>query len=264
MTIDSAVFFKAILAMDAYNRGYGAGIKLPVKDEAGNYIQIGSATISLDRNDSIAQSIGFYAIAYNYSGGTIISFRGTDNTVPTIENPIPDDIYHGWPLGGGNTNSEQGRMAIEFYQAVAGSGNWLSANISLTGHSLGGGLAGYVGAIYDQNAEVFDSMTFLQAAKNTSEYIVSISNGAITVPLRMSDSEIGNYTPPEGYNIISFEPVASADLVALAYGAGGPWDMDLNGISGHYVEGEILGLMLPLRSGVAELNPYTLGSGLIN
>lgn len=135
--------FNAILAMDSYNRGYGAGILLP--STIGT--QIGDVTISATRGQSDAEGIGFYAIAYNYSGGTIISFRGTDNTVPTIENPIPDDIYHGWPLGGGNTNSEQGRMAIEFYQAVAGSGNWMSANISLTGHSLGGGLAGYVGAI---------------------------------------------------------------------------------------------------------------------
>ena len=35
-------------------------------------------------------------------------------------------------------------MAVRFYQAVAGDGNWRTADISLTGHSLGGGLAGFV------------------------------------------------------------------------------------------------------------------------
>ena len=38
---------------------------------------------------------------------------------------------------------------------------WLTATaISTTGHSLGGGLAGFVWALYDQDATVFDSMTY--------------------------------------------------------------------------------------------------------
>lgn len=140
MTINPTLF-KAILSMDAYNRGYDAGISVAGEN-------IGSATIGVDstfalgrngQGDFYDQSIGFYAIAYTYGDETIISFRGTDTFVL--------DPIHGWTLGTGNTSSQQGRMALEFYQAVAGSGNWLSANISLTGHSLGGGLAGYVGAL---------------------------------------------------------------------------------------------------------------------
>jgi putative lipase involved disintegration of autophagic bodies len=49
-------------------------------------------------------------------------------------------------MGAGNTDSEQAQMAVEFYQAIAGEGNYLTANIDLVGHSLGGGLAGLVGA----------------------------------------------------------------------------------------------------------------------
>jgi putative lipase involved disintegration of autophagic bodies len=41
------------------------------------------------------------------------------------------------------------------------------ANISLTGHSLGGGLAGLVGAVYLQEAVLFDNMPFELSAQNT-------------------------------------------------------------------------------------------------
>lgn len=151
--------FKAILAMDSYNRGYNAGIDLRKKNATGQYIQdsdttytensvtyraqLGNAIIYDKKGDTAAQSIGFYGIAYDLDGlpggETVISYRGTDdfNGNPLTSN----DAKHGWTLGLTNTDSQQGRMAVQFYQAVAGSGNWLSANISLTGHSLGGGLA---------------------------------------------------------------------------------------------------------------------------
>ena len=136
----------AILAMDSYNRGYSQGIILPVEL---NITKIGNAIIAkqVDISDgSFAQSIGFYALAYEYNGEKIIAYRGTDDVNGALDLLTSDDAYHGWTLGAGNTASEQGRMAIEFYQDVAG-GDLLGANISLTGHSLGGGLAGSRGAI---------------------------------------------------------------------------------------------------------------------
>ncbi|MBZ0164883.1 MAG: hypothetical protein K8H74_19500 [Notoacmeibacter sp.] len=92
--------FLAILSMDAYNRGYGAGIEDPaetggglgVSDETHTY-RIGNATILMDANDSegVAQAAGFYAVAYELTGSyanpdgsslaagdTVISYRGTD------------------------------------------------------------------------------------------------------------------------------------------------------------------------------------------
>jgi hypothetical protein len=67
--------FHAILAMDAYNRGYGAAIKdLPSAPGT----QIGTATIVDTKGDIEAASASFYAIAYNWDGGTVISYRGTD------------------------------------------------------------------------------------------------------------------------------------------------------------------------------------------
>ena len=76
--------FKAILAMDAYNRGYNAGIKFgslagdSSVDTPGT--EIGNATIYRANGDPTAQLYGFYGIAYQLDGGeTIVSYRGTDN-----------------------------------------------------------------------------------------------------------------------------------------------------------------------------------------
>ena len=56
--------FLAILAMDAYNRGYNPGIA-DLSDTVGT--QIGTATIS---NRS-----SFYAVAYAWNGDTIMASR---------------------------------------------------------------------------------------------------------------------------------------------------------------------------------------------
>jgi len=133
----------AMLAMDAYNRGYDSGINLSGSTLGGATLGIDSSELGEDaQGNDRDQNIGFYAITYTYNGETIISFRGTDD-VDGIPNPFTDlDVNHGWNLGAGITASKQGQMALEFYQAVTGSTDpedWLSADISLTGHSLGGG-----------------------------------------------------------------------------------------------------------------------------
>ncbi len=69
----------AILAMDSYNRGYNPAID-GLSDAIG--AQIGNAMIS-NRSSSDANSpavaSGFYAVAYEWNGETIISYRGTDD-----------------------------------------------------------------------------------------------------------------------------------------------------------------------------------------
>jgi hypothetical protein len=68
----------AILAMDAYNRGYNAGIG--PKDIglglAGS--QIGNATVNVIEGGTVAEAASFFAISYSYNGQTVISYRGTD------------------------------------------------------------------------------------------------------------------------------------------------------------------------------------------
>ncbi|PZP55670.1 MAG: hypothetical protein DI586_06145 [Micavibrio aeruginosavorus] len=155
---------KAILAMDSYNRGYNAGIQLSQNPD----VMLGNAKIIM--NSSVLgngkdQAIGFYAIAYQLAGGEkVISYRGTDVDFLTFEG-LTTDVWNGWGVGTGSPAGKQAGMAFEFYRAVAGQNNDpFDANISLTGHSLGGGLAGLVGSIYAKSGTLFDFMGFDTAA----------------------------------------------------------------------------------------------------
>jgi hypothetical protein len=105
----SPELFLAILSMDAYNRGYDAGI-----GDGQNVVdgvdsdglgrvgsQIGNATVVQDAQDieGIAEAAGFYAVAYQWNGETVISYRGTDNPNPLAEG---SDFWNGWTLGAGD------------------------------------------------------------------------------------------------------------------------------------------------------------------
>jgi hypothetical protein len=77
----NADVFRAILALDSYNRGYGQGVNgLPASGK------LGSANIlkdSLARLGVESKATGFYASAYTWNGQTYISYRGTnpDNAI---------------------------------------------------------------------------------------------------------------------------------------------------------------------------------------
>ena len=222
--------FKAILSMDAYNRGYNAQIKFG--DAPGDYsldtagTQLGNAAIYKNIGNEDAQDIGFYGLAYQVKDengnviDTVISYRGTDQ-LPDSMNPFTwddddtPDIANGWNLGLGYTatGSQQGKMAVQFYKSIAeelypsGANVYQDADISLTGHSLGGGLGGYVAAIYGQNAKLFDAMPFLYAVNETELDIANDDDAA---------------------------------LKTLLYGSATPWSVNYDGIGGSYLSGEAL------------------------
>ena len=86
----------SILSMDAYNRGYGAGIALE-----GNSGSVGNATIGNDSGVSVDaagnrldQAASFYAISYTLGGETIISYRGTDKYL--ADGATGGDIWNGF------------------------------------------------------------------------------------------------------------------------------------------------------------------------
>jgi hypothetical protein len=150
----STDFFRAILAMDSYNRGYNPGIT-SLAQAAGT--QIGNATINVNSsvldtqgNTDVAQAAGFYAIAYNVggvsgftSGEKVIAYRGTDQNFAWPTSVTGSDLWNGYGAGLGSAYSKQSELAFKFYQSVAGNGiDPRTANISLTGHSLGGGWRG--------------------------------------------------------------------------------------------------------------------------
>lgn len=186
------ILLNAVLAMDAYNRGYNSGIDLRPRDENGNLIedaqgnpiesdvigtQIGGAEIIQNSSvlgPGVDQASNFYAVAYERNGETIISYRGTDDPLGTItESFFGGDIWDGWTAGAGNEDAQQAELAVRFYQDVVEQvlpspfTDYTDNGVVLTGHSLGGGLAGYIGGIYDNEADIFDNMTFERAANNT-------------------------------------------------------------------------------------------------
>ena len=113
--------FLSLLALDAYNRGYGenvGGLETPTLDADGNPVEdirLGRAQIISDSEAVLgpnAQAAGFYAIAYDWNGERVISFRGT-NFVSDISD-IPQllgtyaDISEGWSIftgWGGSRNA---------------------------------------------------------------------------------------------------------------------------------------------------------------
>jgi hypothetical protein len=123
----SPELMKAILAMDAYNRGYDEGVT-----GIGN--AIGSATF-FDESDvgqgQAGRAASFYAVAYTYAGEKVISFRGTDD--------VAADALTGWGVGVGSANGVQALLALEFYKQVSGGDLFGDNTVSFTGHSMGGG-----------------------------------------------------------------------------------------------------------------------------
>ena len=132
MAIDDDVF-RAILALDSYNRGYDAEVDISAL--GGSTTQLGTATLGDQKGDAEAQAASFFAQSYTYNGETIISYRGTDALL---------DVVTGAGLGLGFPEGGQPGLALSFFRHIS---NNTSNPISLTGHSLGGGLAGFVASI---------------------------------------------------------------------------------------------------------------------
>lgn len=220
MTVNPTLM-KAILAMDVYNRGYNQALQLsgtsignatviadsenqgPLLDNSGNPV--------LDENNQQIRkdaNFGFYAVAYGYGGETIISYRGTDEEI----NLSAKDFLFGYGVGAGIAYTAQSAMAFEFYRSIAGAQtNPSQANISVTGHSLGGGLAGLVGAAYQKSGLLFNNMAFEGAVDNLED--------------------ITHDPNAEDYD---------AELKGIVYGSASPWSTSFNGLQTLYMQGEAL------------------------
>lgn len=169
--------FLAVLAMDSYNRGYNPGID---GLSSGIGAQIGTAVIVSSSDNPIldpngeGQAASFYAVAYQMMGETIISYRGTDALA---------DAGADFTIGGtGNPNSPQAYLAADFYSSVVGAGNQYSADATLVGHSLGGGLAGLIAGIYGKEAAIFDNMAFRNAANAAHDFSSVYRNNPGNIP----------------------------------------------------------------------------------
>ncbi len=128
----SGDLFRAILAMDSYDRGYNAGLIV-----AGS--ELGNASLTRAEEGTAAQNASFFAQAYNWNGEIVIAYRGSDGLLPTwLGGDVPSDVPAWGIWHADNYNTTQARMAAQFYKDVLAANP--NATIETTGHSLGGAL----------------------------------------------------------------------------------------------------------------------------
>jgi hypothetical protein len=159
MALSNDPLFAAILAMDAYNRGAGAGLNV-----AGT--SIGTANLIPLALPNGSPAAGFSAQAYSWNGETVISYRGTD-VLPGLNlslfNPSSWTDIAAWSIWfSQNYSTPQALLAVQFFRSVQQA---VRGTIEATGHSLGGALAGFVSSLYGIGATTFDNIDFRQAAE---------------------------------------------------------------------------------------------------
>ncbi|MBI3903964.1 MAG: putative Ig domain-containing protein [Nitrosomonadales bacterium] len=105
---------------------------------------------------------GFTAGAFQNGNDIVIAFKGSD--VPALNaNGVADWIFTNAQAGLG-FGSSQLMDAVLFYEAVKAANP--GANITFTGHSLGGGLASLMSVYFNKPATTFAEAPFLMTAVN--------------------------------------------------------------------------------------------------
>ena len=95
---------------------------------------------------------GFSAGVYQKGTDIVIAYTGTN------DRRIADFAFGNIPAATGLYPSDQVWAAMELYLKVARDNP--TANITFTGHSLGGGLAAMMGVFFNRPAVVFDAAPF--------------------------------------------------------------------------------------------------------
>jgi Lipase (class 3) len=146
---------------------------------------------------------GFESRAYQNTstGEIVISYAGTDT-----EQVLQDILIADGGTGLGFTTAQL-KQAAEFYTRVkqAAGGN----TISVTGHSLGGGLAALVGVFFDVNAMTFDPAPFRAAAKisNRNDIVTYLQGKQLPI-----DPMLTSYTTGQNISIPGIIPFSVIEI----------------------------------------------------
>jgi Ca2+-binding RTX toxin-like protein len=222
----------ALLSLDAYSRGVNA--KLQTKSGLALDEQIGTFTWQLTSDDMPgASAVGFSASSYTLSDGeTVIAYRGTDLNFDSVDGALGSifDVLTGWTSSFGVFGSDVSQIKLQpyyaenFYELVTNkdlhtgeavnAGEATLSNVIITGHSLGGSLAGYIGSLSHSETVIFNEIPYLGLAltsaindflgplvdptdvQNLTNQLVDLLNG---------DAEIlDGFNLPTGSNITSY------------------------------------------------------------
>lgn len=159
-------------------------------------------------NPGFQTTSGFEAVSFQRDNEIIIAYTGSDPS--DISGDIAADAGLATGMG-----SAQLLQAADYYLAVKAANP--GANITFTGHSLGGGLAALMGVLFDQRAVTFDQAPFRLSANNDTR------------------TAIRNYLNAQ---ITNEQPLLSQSLAAVLDGfwssqaANGEGESDTTGIGG--------------------------------
>lgn len=121
--------FLSLLALDSYNRGYGQLVFLQDGDAISGVNELGrmlgGATVLAQSDvdpDIHGVEAGFYAIAYDLNGETIISYRGTSFNKSfnnSFNKPTATDALKGWITGAGLIGSLASAIGDDLFGGAA-------------------------------------------------------------------------------------------------------------------------------------------------
>lgn len=162
---------------------------------------------------------GFSAGVYRKGNDVVIAYTGTN------ESKVADTFWGNLPAFTGAFPSVQVWEAMKLYLEVSHANP--GANITFTGHSLGGGLAAMMAVFFDQKATVFDAAPFEAGARSP-----------VALTYYNTQMSLADYADPA---FASY--VASAGLLFFARESNA---------TGYWLEGEFLSSL--------RLGPTTIGT----
>ncbi len=176
---------------------------------------------------------GFTAGAYKNGNDIVIALKGSD--APALDWNTPADwIFTNLQAGIGLGSSQLVNGAL-FYEAVKAANP--GANITFTGHSLGGGLASVMAVYFNKKATTFDEAPYELSAVNP---LVTLAVGASLAVNLIYDSDFAGF--------VGSTPLSTG--------------LRASNVEHHYVSGEIL---YYLRMGVPAIygssTPIEIGGG---